>query len=397
MRRISINNFQAEVQGVRKLKYWIYVIFVMVACLQSQTFMLPVFIWSFVLLFPIWILRWVGDKNLHDINRYNILLIINTFLLILLCVNSARLESAIFLISSVWCGVMAFIICLRQSAIPSSAAGLFIIIHLALATLTAVCKIFDVNLDTLILSERGDSLRFRGLAMEPNHLGFSLCAGFLILLYDPLKYFARKRILRYSLLIFSQLMALWTKSPFAILMMSLILMPYLWATNRGRIFLIILIGIGVYAGIQSERIEDIINGEDSSANFRTWGSLLIGYLQIEKCGVMGCGLGNSRNILESEPLMTAFAAQEILVLPNLFAGAMVDGGFVLLSFVFVSLLMSCFPQHPEGRFRPISMALFALMVAYSASGSYPYDPHYWAALGMLAAVNRMSFINNLKK
>lgn len=372
------------------ITFWVNAMLISLACLQSQTFFLPVFLWSFLLLTPTWVTAQWAPHSLtkHRHGDLDSVILVMAILLMVLCFNAARLESAVFLIASVLCGVMAFISCTRRPYVASAAAVLFVCFHMGLAVLTAVCSVFDFNLDTLVLSEGGDSLRFRGLAMEPNHLGFAVCAAYLVMLYDPSQYFVRKKTLRFFLLISALIIVMWTKSPFAIFMILLIATPYLWRTKGGQLIFALLISLGILIAMESDRIERIISGEDSSANFRTWGSLLIGYLQIEKCGIIGCGLGNGRNILEAEPLMTAFAAQETLVLPNLFAGAMVDGGYVLLVFVFAALWFACFPPHPQGRFRPIACALFALMVAYSASGSYPYDPHYWAALGMLAAVNR---------
>jgi hypothetical protein len=374
------------------IKYWSSATLIALACLQSQTFLLPVFIWSFLLLVPTWVSTQRGGHSLkiHRRGDFDSAIFIMAIFLISLCFQASRLESVVFLVTSISCGVMAFVSCTRRPSAASAAAVLFVSFNIVLAAITASCNAFDLTFETLIPSEGGGALRFRGLAMEPNHLGFSLCAAFLIVLYDPSQYFFRKKILRISLLVSVLLMTLWTRSPFAILMLLLIATPSLWRTNGGRLVFVLLISLGLLISIENERIENIISGEDSSANFRTWGSLLIGYLQIEKCGFMGCGLGNGRSTLEVEPLMAAFAAQETLVLPNLFAGAMVDGGYVLLAFVFAALWLACFPPHPQGRFRPIALALFALMVAYSASGSYPYDPNYWAALGMLAAVNRMT-------
>ena len=110
-------------------------------------------------------------------------------------------------------------------------------------------------------------------------------------------------------------------------MMCVVSLFYFWTNLKRKTIVVLMVLTVLMIGIQTERFDQIISGDDNSANLRTWGSLFIAKIQVDKCGILGCGLGSGRSILEDEPLMSAFAAQDTLVLPNLFAGAMVEGGY----------------------------------------------------------------------
>jgi hypothetical protein len=367
---------------------WVTASLIAVACLQSQTFFLPVFVWSFLILVPLGIVTWAeplirsgAGPAWRDLGVW---LIVG--LLAVTCAGSLRWESTVFLLSSMFGGLLALRVCLHNRAVAPAAAILFVGLNVVLALLAVAELALDLSLGLLILDN--ENLRLRGLAMEPNHLGFSLCAAVLVLLYDWPAAWSRQDTLRTIAVAASVPIMLWAQSPFAILMVVMIAAPRLLESGGGRLLLVGALIAGVVIANLSDRVAQILSGEDSSANLRTWGSMLIGYLQIENCGPRGCGLGSGREVLADEPLMAAFAAQETLVLPNLLASSMVDGGWVLLGLIVVVITKASFPAHPYGRFRSVSWALLFLTVAYSASGSYPYDPHFWAALGMLAATTR---------
>jgi hypothetical protein len=240
-----------------------------------------------------------------------------------------------------------------------------------------------------MLDRNQNIFRFRSINLEPNHLGFALCAAYTIIIYDPSNLFKDLAKLRTKLLLALWALVIMTLSPFALGMMVVISFPYLLKTRTGKIICLALILVAIAVTLKSARVAQILSGEDSSANLRTWGSFVIAYSQIENCGFMGCGIGNSRNILADEPLMAAFAAEESLVLPNLMAGSIVEGGYPLLFFVLYVIWIAAFPKKKNKvECFGISTASFLLLLLYSASGSYVYDPQFWSTTGLLAGLVR---------
>lgn len=356
------------------------------ACFLSQSFLLPVFVYSFPLLIAVtaWCAR--GKLTQPIGSRRAIALGLPLMVVIFHSVNPA---AVVFLVTSLAC---AFLMLRLDAAAPDLkglAASRFVEITLILGIVGTALLVAQPGIEGLYQQDPAqNTMRFRGLNMEPSHLGFALCAIYILTLYDPAQRSRRQRHRRMFMVGGIWLASLLTMSPFALAMMSMISFFYLMRTpSGGMLCAVCLIALAALAS-QSQRIQDILTGEDSSGNFRTWGSLVIGYTQIENCGFIGCGLGNSKNVLADEPLMSAFGAQETLALPNMLAGAMVEGGWVFLGFVILAIGFAAFPRHGEALSPALSVTIFLFLLLYSASASYPYDAQFWSTTGLLAALAR---------
>ncbi|MEN9544058.1 MAG: hypothetical protein RLZZ598_891 [Pseudomonadota bacterium] len=367
-----------------------------VACFLPQTFVLPIFVYSFLALSAAY--AWVGLRHAgpapqdgpQRFRRETPRIVILLTLLLLAVVKTASIASLIFLLTSLSCFVFALLLNTRDWRLKYRATQGFVMACAALLLIGVVWLAVAQPLEGLFqYSLAQGQFRFRALNLEANHLGFALGAAYVVVLFDPQSYFARQQGTRRALILLIWLMSALTLSPFAMATLVLVSVPFLWRSTVGKVVCVSMLGLALLLIGESERVQQILSGEDSSTNFRTWGSLVIGYLQLENCGPLGCGLGNSRDVLADEPLMRAFAAQDILVLPNLLAGAMVEGGYPLLAFALLVVGFASFPPLERGyRASGASVAVFMFLLSFAASGSYPYDAQFWTTTGLLAALVR---------
>lgn len=368
------------------------------ACFLSQTFVLPIFVYSFLALTTAvaWqrmrpTMRLPAPWREHFRGEFPRLALLLVFLM-LAVVKTGSITSLIFLLTSLSCFFFVLLLDTQDARLKYRATQGFIIACVLLLLVGSMLLVIQQPREGLFqYSPDQGQFRFRGLNLEPNHLGFALGAGYLVVLFDPNAHFAHRRATRHWLIALIWLMSVLTASPFALATLVMVSVPYLWRSATGKIICALMLCAAFLLQSQSTRVEQILNGEDSSTNLRTWGSLVIAHLQLDTCGPLGCGLGNSRDVLAEEPLMRAFAAQETLVLPNLFAGSMVEGGYALLIFALLMIIFAAFP--PSQRwYRPsaVSLAVFFLLFSFAASGSYPYDAQFWSTAGLLAALVRTS-------
>lgn len=365
------------------------------ACLLSQTFLLPYFVYPFLGLSIAWLVarRWARaiPTPPAPLRSERIRLVVLGALLILVLAGTTRIESLVFFLSSLSCAFLVIAIDRIDPFIKVRAAVGFVVFCTLLVPI-GLLWLGASGLDQGIFQFSTEQMqfRFRGLNLEPNHLGFALAAAYIVVLFDPQSAFQRRVLARRLTIGAIWFLSILTFSPFALATLVVISVPYLWRFGWGRVACLGLLAVVLIVANESERAQQILAGEDSSANFRTWGSLVIGYLQLENCGQLGCGLGASRGVLADEPLMEVFAAQETLVLPNLLASAMVEGGYALLALALLAIAFAAFPPLARGRWQPsgVSIATFLLLLSFAASGSYPFDAQFWSTLGLLAATVR---------
>jgi hypothetical protein len=380
---------------------FICVLLVMVGCFQPQFLFLPIFLWSFIALLLAWLLMQMRNKlNIKkfpiSLERYEIYGV--SFLLLPVIFHGGNLVSQMYLVSSMACALMSVLtvsdcpVLIRQSILA------FLFLNLALLVIGMVeMQIFGGESIFFVYSDSGEYLRFRGLQLEPNHLGFSLIAIYIVLLFCPSEYLKSNRVekgVSHAILL---LLAFGTFSPFTYFMLGMVAVFYAWTTWKRKLLVVCVIALAVLVGVQTERFEQIVTGYDNSANLRTWGSLIIAQAQVDKCGILGCGLGNGRSMLEDEPLMSMFAAQEALVLPNLFAGAMVEGGYIFALLFLIVILIAAFPRvrskyHASRR---CGIAVLLFMMGYTLTGSFPYDAHFWSVLGLIYLVVRVNIFGSV--
>lgn len=367
--------------------------FLMAACFLSQVFFLPVFVYSFLLLLVIYGLMLLRPHAGGVVRATGLMTwkgLVLGALLALAAINTVNIKSLVFFLTSLSCAALVIRIDALDPRLKMRAAQWFVGLSLLTIPVGAVWLVVFHQLEGIFVFDTlQGTIRFRGLNIEPNHLGFALCAAYVLLLFDPDGVFFRRRGMRLGLLAAVWLLVGLTRSPFALGTLFVVSVPFLWRNLRGHLVILLsFFFLAVLAG-QSERVQLVLSGGDSSANFRTWGALVIGYLQMANCGPLGCGLGSSRNVLADEPLMSVFAAQESLVLPNLLAGTMVEGGYAMLIFAFLAILFAAFPPRRAMRSPNMSLSVFLLLLLYAASGSYPYDAQFWSITGLLAAAVRV--------
>ena len=361
----------------------------------TQTYLLPLFGWSFLLLSAAWVSTglpvpvksWFGPMS--QFRRVTIILLFAYLLLII--VTATRISSVGYLLSSMACFVLTFLVTKRYPSLIFLAIKYFIIINIFIAFLGIILLLFfDFQHFSFIDPLHEGYLRFRGLSLEPNHLGFSLNAIYILLLFSP------RRIIAFGPREFVFMIAsVWglaiiTLSMFTLPCLLISTLIYGW-TSKGKsiksALFVILIALFY---LSSSRFDTVISGRDNSANLRTWGSLQIAQSQIEKYGILGVGLGGGREALADEPAMGDFAAHESLGLPNLFAAAMLEGGyffagFFLLIILFVSGFIWIDQQRDSWRGR---LAMFLLLFLFAVSGSYPYDAQFWAIAAIFYVISR---------
>jgi hypothetical protein len=310
-----------------------------------------------------------------------------------LVLTSHRVDSSLYLLSSIFCAALAGSICKRRPDLIMPAIRYFLWLNVAAIFIGLVAQfIFSSQNFIFILSDTSDYLRFRGISVEPNHLGLSLIVIYIATLFLPSFQLQRHKREFYLNLILIWIMAALTASMFTIPCLIIVTLIYGWTSTSRKIKSVAFIVIVLLSYVTSDRFERTISGEDNSANLRTWGSLSIAHAQVVKCGISGCGLGSARSVLENEPQMMVFAAHELNGLPNLFAGAMVEGGYFFVAFILLLIIFASVPfgGRGEGRTWRCSLACFSLLFLCAISGSHPYDSQFWSLLGLISIISRQA-------
>lgn len=367
-------------------------LFVALAHFQSQSHLVPIFGWSFIFWSLAWVVLELSRPGLRFEGDFSIpvwLWIAIGILLAITVARASRLFSVAYLLSATSCALLALATLRKSPPLLQESIWIFLILQLVIAFIGyATIDIGFEDFAPFQVDPETGYTRFRSIALEPNHLGFSLNVIYLVLLFTnngPSLRFTKQEAVLAVLAIWA--LNLLTLSPLHVALMSVLTLIYAFskATLNQRIALIVLVISLVLVGMQFERIEMIISGQDNSANLRTWGALSIAFNQLDYCGALGCGLGAGRSVLSTEELMAEFAAHESLVLPNLFAGALVEGGYPLALFVLLAILAASNILVRRGT---INISIFLLLTLCALTGSYPYDAHYWSAVGALFFAER---------
>lgn len=361
----------------------------------SQSHLLPMFGWSFLLLTVAWMLTKAfaptQPKRIQFSNLQWALIMLPVAYLSAVVITSTRMDSIGYFLSSMACAILAVSITRRWPELMYLAVRFFLMLNVVFAVVDVIAiTLFNTQGLFFVRPYAYDDLRFRGLSLEPNHLGLSLNAIYIIVLFSPRRHMPWKRGEFAFTLASIWGLAVLTFSLFTLPCLVLTTLVYGWTTRSRKIKCGILIVIVAFFYLSSSRFQSTVAGEDNSANLRTWGSLVIAQAQVEKCGLAGCGLGSARSVLRNEPQMADFAAHESLSLPNLFAGALVEGGYFFALFF---LLVIFFASMPIGYGRSGNswrcwLASFQLLFLSAMSGSHPYDAQFWSIVGLLYVLVR---------
>jgi len=361
----------------------------------SQTHVLPVFGWSFLLLTAAWMLTQAfaptPPKRIQFSSLQWALIMLTVAYLSAVVITSTRADSIGYFLSSMACALLAVSITRRWPELKYLAVRFFIILNLVLAVTGLIAlTLFNVQDFIFIASDSRDYFRFRGLSLEPNHLGLALNTIYILVLFSPRRHMPWKRgEFAFTLATIWGLGVL-TFSLFTLPCLVLTTLVYGWTTRSRKIKCGVLIVIVAFFYLSSSRFQSTLAGEDNSANLRTWGSLVIAQAQVEKCGLTGCGLGSSRSVLRNEPLIADFAAEDTLALPNLFAGALLEGGHFFALFFLLVIFIASVPIGfgRRGNSWRSSLASFLLLFLFAISGSYIYDAQFWSIVGLIYALVR---------
>lgn len=363
------------------------------AIFLPQSHFVFVFVWSFIFLGIVFSLKVLSPKfsvkfrKKVKLSSIPYLLIFIYFIFILSL--SQRVSSSIFFLSSILCLPLALYLLKNKldSVYRFSIGFLYLNLIIAIIELPFVLLgnppgIFYVMPEDAIISGQ-NYYRFRGFSLEPNHLGISLSVIYLVVMDKLFKQKAKKINQKVVSLIIIWFLAYLTVSIYT--MGMLLIISILFTLKNLRLaFPLLLLLLITSISTDTGRIESIVAGGDNSANLRTWGSFYLGYKQIEKCGLLGCGIGSSRDVLADEPEMDLFAAGQLNGLPNLIANAMVEGGIVLpLIFIFFIYRMSFSNKSFIKNNYIFSYGCFLILLSIAFSGSFLYDPTIWIIGGYL--------------
>lgn len=346
-----------------------------IAFFSPRTFFIPTFPYAFLALGVIWI---------ASVRRFTLL-----ELRVGLCVLAATVPpmllsdqwaSYLYLLSSLALVPLAAAVVRKLPHSLMAAARLYLMVSLLTVLLGAVAFVAGAQLG-IVFEDVTGTIRARGLNEEPNFMGFSLTAIYVLVLFHDSR--------RAGALIVAVIwcLALASFSVYAIGSLLVVSLIYIFWIRRFALLVWISVLLVLTALLNVDRIQTIVEGADNSANFRTWGSIWIAYEAVKECGLAGCGIGSSRNVLQGNPLMESFSAFDEL--PNLSALALLEVGPVGVIVIFGLIFSVAFgnPFRRNGN-RALSAAAFYCLASYALSGSYLYDPHFWATLGLFAAVCR---------
>lgn len=359
------------------------------AVLVSQSYFIPVFIWSFILLLIVYICLF-GLKIL----KTNFDFTFDYLYIIVLIFYSTRISSIIYIFSSFTCLYLSYFIVKYRVDLFKTSIYIFIIINIiSLLFGYFIMYFFDDYEEIFVKSLTNESIRYRGIMMEPNYLGFSISAIYLLILFFNKKLKILNKSTFNLVIILLWIIAILTVSLYAIPCLAVITLLYNWTSivNKLKIvfFLVFIIIFSLY--LFSGRIQQVISGEDNSANLRTWGAISIALSQVDKCGIFGCGLGSGRAVLENEPRMIEFASENSPMLPNMFAGALVEGGYAFALFILFCIISTAllYPNRDiDWRCR---LAILFVLLFYASTSSYPYDPQFWAIMGVFRGILSLKF------
>jgi hypothetical protein len=132
------------------------------------------------------------------------------------------------------------------------------------------------------------------------------------------------------------------------------------------------------------RIDFVLEGQDNSTNFRTWGSFAIAATTLADLGkiLTGVGLGGARAVLDGNPYMVFFAADELSVLPSFIATTLLEVGTIglmLVAILWGRLVALAWRQPPV--LNGLSFAILNCL-----TGSFFFDGFSWAAFGLAAGM-----------
>ncbi len=361
----------------------------------TQSHLLPLFGWSFLLLFAAWVLARASvpevpwRKPANGL-QWTLIIMVMTYLTWVL-VTSTRMVSAAYLISSMACGVLAASTIRRWPGLMGPAIRIYLWVNVAVAIVGAIALFyFKIQYFAFVDYFNEGYYRFRGLSLEPHQLGLAINAIYIFVLFSPRSYITWRRG-EFALTVgIIWGLALLTLSMFTLPCLALWTIIYSWTTKAQKIKVSIFISMVVLLIVSSGRFERIIAGEDNSANLRTWGALVIAKAQIDKNGIAGSGLGSSRTVLADEPGMGEFAAQDVLALPNIFATALVEGGYLFAFFFFSVILFSSglVGSDIDRNSWRCRVSMFLQLFLLAISGSYLYDAQFWSISGMFYVLAR---------
>lgn len=339
-----------------------------------QPFFLPVFPYAFLALSAVWI---VYIRKLTPLSLYvGLCLLIVTLPPVLL---GERWASYLYLLSSIALVPLAAAMTRNLPREVMAAARLYLIVSLLAVLLGTVA--FVAGLQTGIIFEDVTGLiRARGLNEEPNYMGFSLVVIYILVLFHDSR---RAGVVSVAVIWFLAFASFSVYAIGSLFVVSII--HFLLKRNFARLawIFVLIIPLTILSG---DRIESIVQGVDNSANFRTWGAVLVANeVVLERCGLTGCGIGSMRSVLFGDPLMEQFSGTDLL--PNLIAAAWLElgpaGVIVIFGLIFIAAFGSPFRRSGN---RGFSVAAFYCLLSYALSGSYLYDPLFWTTVGLFTAV-----------
>lgn len=346
-----------------------------IAFFSPQIFFLPTFPYAALALGAIWIAL---VRRLTLLELYVGLCVLAAIVPPMLL--SEQWASYLYLLSSLALVPLAAAVVRKLPCALMAAARLYLMVSLLTVLLGAVAFVAGAQIG-IVFEDVTGTIRARGLNEEPNFMGFSLTAIYILVLFHDSR--------RASALIVAVIwcLALASFSVYAIGSLLVVSLIYIFWIRRFALLVWISVLLMLTALLNVDRIQTIVQGVDNSANFRTWGSIWIAYEAVKECGMTGCGIGSSRSVLQGNPLMESFSAFDEL--PNLSALALLEVGpvgvIVIFGLIFNVAFGNPFRRHGN---RGLSVAAFYCLASYALSGSYLYDPHFWATLGLFAAVCR---------
>jgi hypothetical protein len=346
-----------------------------IAFFVPQTYFLPTFPYAFLALGAIWLAS--VRRMTYPTLFVGLCVLAATVPLMLL---SDRWASYLYLLSSLALVPLATTVVRNQPLALMAATRLYLMVSLLAMSLGAVALAAGVQTG-IVFEDVTGVIRARGLNEEPNIMGFSLTVIYTLVLFHDRR---RKEAL---IVLGIWCLAFASFSVYAIGSLFVISIIYIFWTRKFVLLAWIFVLLMPIALLNIERIDAILLGVDNSANFRTWGSIWVAYEAFKDCGLMGCGIGSSRSVLQGNPLMERFSAFDVL--PNLSASALVEigpfGVIVIFSMIFAVAFGNPLRRNVN---RGLSFAAFYCLLSYALSGSYLYDPHFWASLGLFAVVCR---------
>lgn len=297
-------------------------------------------------------------------------------------------NSNIYFLSSVSLGLMVAPILRSQISFLYNAAVIYLAILAGGLVISLVSPSAAFRFGFVITDVYGE-VRYRGLNDEPNYMAFSLVLIYVLLLYRVNNFRFQNAYGYYFFLGMVWVLAAFGRSVYGLGMLAILSFLYLLINKRfvlAILFSTLLIPV-IYV---SERFWLILTGDDNSANFRTWGSFEIATDSLYSCGNFGCGIGSSRAILYNDFGLDQFSGMDLL--PNLLATSILEGGFGLFLTVIMAILWSCNIgilrlKDLKGVDGGLILSMLLILITYSATSSFLYDPHFWAACGLVYAVS----------